>query len=117
MIVLAELVLSPIALDTILIMSILLGIIGPLYLAYDLFGRENGPLRWFTLVITCGLVSASVLGIVGSILNQLVKGSFDLNFTLQALLMGTLMGMLTVILIDLPKPKAKPPLFSRRGSL
>ena len=84
MIVLAELVLSPIALDTILIMSILLGIIGPLYLAYDLFGRENGPLRWFTLVITCGLVSASVLGIVGSILNQLVKGSFDLNFTLQA---------------------------------
>jgi hypothetical protein len=32
--------------------------IGTLFLAYDLLGRENGPLRWFTFVITCGLVSA-----------------------------------------------------------
>ena len=72
MIVLAELVLSPIALDTILIMSILLGIIGPLYLAYDLFGRENGPLRKVRVAeskddgVTWGSVGATDLPNPGS---------------------------------------------------
>jgi hypothetical protein len=45
-------------LDILIIMSVFLARIGTLFLAYDLLGRENGPLRWFTFVISCGLVSA-----------------------------------------------------------
>ena len=65
MVVLAQVVLLPIVLDSFIIISVLLAIIGTLYLAYDLLGRQHGPLQWLTLVITCGLVSTFVLGLVG----------------------------------------------------
>ncbi len=56
MLALAEIVLPPIALDSIYITGALLVIIGALYLAYDLLGRQHGPLQWLTLLVTCGLV-------------------------------------------------------------
>jgi hypothetical protein len=61
MIILAQIDLPQTTIDIFVIASVLLAIIGTLFLAYDLLGRENGPLRWFTLVITCGLVSGFVL--------------------------------------------------------
>ena len=46
MVVLAQVVLLPIVLDSFIIISVLLAIIGTLYLAYDLLGRQHGPLQW-----------------------------------------------------------------------
>ena len=117
MVVLAQTVLPETAFDSFIIMSVVLAIVCTLFLAYDLLGRENGSLRWFTLVIICGLVSASVLGIVATIIRKLLDNAFDLNFTLQALVIGGLMGFFTVILLELPHSSARPPIFSRKGSL
>src|SRR6266487_2796488 len=58
MLILGQIALPQTTIDIFVIASVLLAIIGTLFLAYDLLGRENGPLRWFTLVITCGLVSS-----------------------------------------------------------
>src|SRR5437764_2336248 len=116
MVVLAEIVLSPIALDSILIISVLLAVVGTLYLAYDLLGRQQGPLQWLTLIITCGLVSCLVLGSVGSTFFLLTSQHFGLYFTLQAMVLGALMGVFTVVLVDFPKSQTKPRIVSRKGS-
>ena len=116
MVVLAEIELSPVAVDSIFIASVLLAIVGTLYLAYDLLGRQHGPLQWLTLIITCGLVNALILGFVGTILYSLLKQHFNFNYTLQSLVIGGLMGIFTVILVDFPKSQAKPRIVSRKGS-
>ena len=108
MVVLAEIVLSPIALDSILIISVLLAIIGTLYLAYDLLGRQQGPLQWLTLVITCGLISALVLGSLAPIIRFLFDHRFDFGFTFQAMIIGGVMGVFTATLIDFPPAQARP---------
>src|SRR5438067_10389029 len=117
MVVLAHLVLPAVALDSLTITSILFAVIGTLYLAYDLLGRQHGPLQWLTLLITGGFVSALVLGLVGTILYLLTERSFSLLFTLQSLVIGGLMGVFTVALVDLPKSKAKPPIVSGKGGV
>src|SRR5258706_7951556 len=117
MMILAQIALPPKATDGFVIASVLLGILGTLFLAYDLLGRENGPLRWFTLVMICGLVSAIVLGTTGTLLRRIVNNTIDLTTTLQFLVLGGLMGFFTVILVELPASKARPPIFSRKGSL
>src|SRR5207302_3518166 len=117
MLALAEIVLPPIVLDSILLIGVLMVIVGALYLAYDLLGRQHGPLQWLTLLITGGLVSALVLGLVGTILYLLMERSFSLPFTLQSLVIGGLMGVFTVALVDLPKSQAKPPIVSGKGGV
>src|SRR5436305_5536992 len=77
MVVLTEIALPLVALDSITVASILLAIVGTLYLAYDLLGRQHGPLQWLTLIITCGLVSALVLGFVGTIVYLLFMHAFN----------------------------------------
>src|SRR6266702_2666371 len=116
MMILAQIDLPSKALDYFVIASVLLAIIGTLFLAYDLLGRENGPLRWFTLVITCGLVSAVLLGTISTIIFKILKNAINLNFILQFLVLGALMGFFTVILIELPPSKTRPPIFSRIGT-
>src|SRR5436853_1434837 len=116
MVVLAQIALPLVALDSITVASVLLAIVGTLYLAYDLLGRQHGPLQWLTLIITCGLVNALILGFVGTILYSLLKQQFNFNYTLQSLVIGGLMGIFTVILVDFPKPQAKPRIVSLRGS-
>jgi hypothetical protein len=115
MIVLADTVLSPLALDSLIIISILLAIIGTLYLAYDLLGRQYGPLQWLTLVMTCGLVSALVLGSLAPIIIFFFDHRFDLAFILQGIVIGGVMGVFTASLIDFPPAQAKPSIVSRRG--
>ncbi len=117
MMILAQIDLPSKALDYFVIASVLLAIIGTLFLAYDLLGRENGPLRWFTLVITCGLVSAVLLGTISTIIYKILKNAFNLNFILQFLVLGALMGFFTVILVELPLSKTRPTIFSRTGTL
>jgi hypothetical protein len=117
MVLFGHIALPSMTVDSLIIMSVFLAIIGTLFLAYELLGRENGPLRWFTFVITCGLVSALVLGTIATVLRRLLNNALDLNFTLQALVIGGLMGFFTVILIELPPSKTRPPILSRKGSL
>jgi hypothetical protein len=114
---LAEIDLPSKALDYLVIVSVLFAIIGTLFLAYDLLGRENGPLRWFTLVITCGLVSAIILGIIFTLIFKILYNTINFNFILQFLVLGGLMGFFTVILIELPTSKTRPAIFSRTATL
>src|SRR5436305_56121 len=118
MIGLAGIVLPPQALHSFTLIGVLLATTGTLFLAYDLLGRENGPLRWFTLVLTCGIVSALIF-LPLALLNQLL---FDpegpnLSYILPFLLAGGLMGFYTVILVELPPSASRPPLFSWKGGL
>ena len=116
MVVLAQIVLPPVALDSFTIAGVLLAVVGTLYLAYDLLGRQHGPLQWLTLLITCGLVSALIFSFVSTIIYLLSGHSFSLNFTLQFLLIGGLTGVFTVVLVDFPKSRTKPPIVSPKGS-
>jgi hypothetical protein len=116
MVVLAHIVLPPVALDSFTIASVLSAVVGTLYLAYDLLGRQHGPLQWMTLLITCGLVSALVFGFFLTIIYLLSHHPFVPIITLQALVLGGLMGVFTVVLVDLPKSQARPRIVSPKGS-
>lgn len=116
MVVLTEMALPLVAIDSFFIASVLLAIVGTLYLAYDLLGRQHGPLQWLTLIITCGLVNALVLGFIATTLYSLLQRHFNLSYTLQSLVIGGMLGIFTVILVDLPKSQAKPRIVSRKGS-
>jgi K+ transporter len=59
-VILVQIVLSPTERESVVIASVLLGITGTLFLTYGQLGRENGPVRWFTLDLTCGLLRALV---------------------------------------------------------
>jgi hypothetical protein len=115
MLALAEIVLPPIVLDSILIIGVLMVIVGALYLAYDLLGRQHGPLQWLTLLITCGLISTLVLGVVAPTIRFFLVYNFDLAFTFQTMLIGGVMGVFTATLIDFPRSQARPSLVSWRG--
>src|SRR6266480_1798363 len=117
MLILAQIPLPQTIIDILVIASVLFAIIGTLFLAYDLLGRENGPLRWFTLVITCGLVSSVLLGIIFTIIFKILNTAINFNFILQFLVLGGLMGFFTVILVELPTSKTRPAIISRTGTL
>src|SRR5438477_12551514 len=113
MMILAQIDLPSKALDYFVIASMVLAIIGTLFLAYDLLGRENGPLRWFTLVMTCGLVSALIFVPVSMVDSFLLSHQWvNLAHTLPLTLAGGFMGFYTVILVELPPSTIKPPIFS-----
>lgn len=121
--ILARIVLPPPALESITLSGVLLATIGTLFLAYDLLGRENGPLRWFTLVLTGGLVSTLVF-FPAALLDSFLLGGFEggfnvfLSIILPLILIGGLMGFYTVILVDLSPFESRPPFFSwERGLL
>ena len=118
MIGLAGIVLPPQALHSFTLIGVLLATTGTLFLAYDLLGRENGPLRWFTLVLTCGIVSALIFVPV-AMLDELLFNpeGLDLSYILPFILVGGLMGFYTVILVELPLSASRPPIFSWKGGL
>jgi hypothetical protein len=112
----ARIDLPPLVLHSFALIAVFLVAIGTLFLAYDLLGRENGPLRWFTLVMTCGIVSTLIFVPVVTVID-LLQGSFDLSPILSLILVGGLMGFYTVILVELPPSASRPPIFSWKGSL
>src|SRR6266480_2675832 len=116
MVVLAHIVLSPVALDSFTIASVLLAVVGTLYLAYDLLGRQHGPLQWLTLLITCGLVSALIFSFVSTIIYLLSGHSFSLNFTFQFLLIGRWTRVFTVVLVAFPIRRTRRPPISLEAS-
>jgi hypothetical protein len=118
MMVVAYIDLPPLALASITFIGVLLAVIGTLFLAYDLLGRENGPLRWFTLVLTCGIVSTLIFVPVVMLDHLLFRPeSLNLSFLLLVIVAGGIMGFYTVILVELPPSDTKPPMFSWKGGL
>jgi hypothetical protein len=97
MLILAQIPLPHTTIDIFVIASVLLAIIGTLFLAYDLLGRENGLLRWFTLVIICGLISALIIGTITTIVSRILNNTINVSLTLQFMSVGGLMGFYTVI--------------------
>ena len=85
--------------------SSILTILGSLYLAYDLLGRENGPLSWLTLVVTYGLAGAVMVEFP-----VLLIVPFDANLALEILLLSVLLGIFSGLLIGIPHsvPKGRP---------
>ena len=112
----AQIALPPLALHSFALISVVLVATGTLFLAYDLLGRENGPLRWFTLVITCGIISTLIFVPVVTVID-LLQGGFDLSYLFSLILVGGLMGFYTVILVELPPSASRPPIFSWIGCL
>jgi len=118
MIGLARIVLPPLALNSLTLSGVLLATTGTLFLAYDLLGRENGPLRWFTLVMTCGLVSALIfVPVISLFLHLFYPEDFHLSYILPFILLGVFMGVYTVNLVELPPSATRPPIFSRKWGL
>jgi hypothetical protein len=118
LIILAQIDLPPLALHSLTLSGVLLATLGAIFLAYDLLGRENGPLRWFTLVITCGLLSALVFVPVVKLVDLLLfHEEVNLSFIVPYILAGGLMGFYTVILVELPLSDTRPPIVSWKGGL
>src|SRR5690348_11614385 len=57
-----------IILDGVSIIGLLLGVLGSLYLSYDLLGRAGGPLRWLIRILTPIFLSGLCFGALGAIL-------------------------------------------------
>ena len=99
--------------DNIAILASTLTAIGSMYLAYDLLGRQHGPLRWVSLFVTSGLVGAIVL----EPLAVVVATMEDVPGALQVLLIGIVVGSFTGILFAVPEDPRHPRIFSGRASI
>lgn len=99
--------------DNIAILATTLTVIGSMYLAYDLLGRQHGPLRWVSLFVTSGLVGAIIL----EPLAVVVATMEDIPGALQILLIGIVVGSFTGILFAIPEDPRHPKIFSGRASI
>jgi hypothetical protein len=99
--------------DNIAILATTLTVIGSMYLAYDLLGRQHGPLRWVSLFVTSGLVGAITL----EPLAVVVATMEDIPGALQVLLIGIVVGSFTGILFAIPEDPRHPRIFSGRASI
>src|SRR5947209_17998655 len=100
---LAGIILPPLALQSFTLIGVLLATTGTRFLAYALLGRQNGPLRWFTLVLTCGIISALIF-VPLALLNELLLNPEGHNPSdiLPFILFRGLVGFYWVILVELP---------------
>jgi uncharacterized OB-fold protein len=100
--------------DIVAIISNALVILGTLYLAYDLLGREDGPLQWLTLVLTCGVFGACSLGVLGfGFAYVALRNSFStfedmLQFVQLTALLGMIMGIYSGVFAELSLSKSSP---------
>lgn len=100
--------------DNIAVLAATLTVIGSLYLAYDLLGRQHGPLRWITIFVTSGLIGAIILepaALVFATLEQNVPNAF------RTLLVGILLGAFSGILFAIPENPRHPHIFSGKASM
>lgn len=103
-------------LSAITIMGLLLGVVGSLYLTYDLLGRAQLVLRWFVRLMTPTLIGALILGGAGAIIYIQVYPTLDPGF--GALLYATVGGIIGLFNGLFVNPRVeRPTLFSLRHSL
>lgn len=99
--------------DNITILAATLTVIGSLYLAYDLLGRQHGPLRWVSLFVTSGLIGTIILEPIA--LPVIAMG--DVVGALQILLLGVVLGGFSGVLFAIPEDPRHPRVFSVRSSM
>jgi hypothetical protein len=75
-------------LEIITVLGLVLGVIGGLYLTYDLLGRAQGILRWFIRISTPAFIGAVLLGVAGGVVYAVVYPDFDVGY--GALLYGSI---------------------------
>lgn len=100
--------------DNIAVLATTLTVIGSMYLAYDLLGRQHGPLRWIAIFVTSGLIGAIILepaALVFATLEQNVPNAF------RTLLLGILLGSFSGILFAIPENPRHPHIFSGKASM
>lgn len=92
-----------------------IGVLGTLYLGYDLLGRQDGPLRWLTHLITCAIIGMiCLLPLVLLYLSFYQDGLSALQLLLMGGLLGAFSGLSTSIANDTgdATQKRKPRIFS-----
>ncbi|HEU5383976.1 MAG TPA: hypothetical protein VFV38_51940 [Ktedonobacteraceae bacterium] len=99
--------------DNITILASTLTAIGSLYLAYDLLGRQHGPLRWVSLFVTSGLIGAIILEPVA----LPVAGLGNIPDALKIFLVGIVLGSFSGILFAVPEDPRHPMIFSGKAGL
>lgn len=100
--------------DNIAVLASTLTVIGSLYLAYDLLGRQHGPLRWLAIFVTSGLIGAIILepaALVFATLENNIPDAF------RILLVGILLGAFSGILFAIPENPRHPHIFSGKASM
>lgn len=103
--------------DNITVLATTLTVIGSLYLAYDLLGRQRGPLRWVSLFVTSGLIGAIVLEPVALSVAVASQGDGQIIHAFQILLIGILLGSFSGILFAIPENPRHPKIFSGKASI
>ena len=99
--------------DNIAILATTLTVIGSMYLAYDLLGRQHGPLRWVSLFVTSGLVGAIMTEPVA----LPIAAMGNVPAALKILLVGIVLGSFSGILFAIPEDPRHPKIFSGRASM
>lgn len=99
--------------DEIAVLATTLTVIGSFYLAYELLGRQHGPLRWISIFITSGLIGGVFLEPVT--LTAMLMG--HMLGALQILLVGVLLGAFSGVLFAIPEDPRHPHIFSGRGAM
>jgi len=99
--------------DAISILGPALTITGLLYLAYDLLGRQQGPLRWLTLFATGGLAGITILEPIA--LYEVFQSSVPT--ALQVELTGALLGAFSALLFGVQDRGTNRQRFSLKGCL
>src|SRR5690242_16380948 len=94
-------------LSAITIVGLLLGVVGSLYLTYDLLGRAQVVLRWFLRLMTPTLIGSLILGVVGAIIYIQVYPTLDPGF--GALLYATVGGLVGLFNGLFVNPKVERP--------
>lgn len=100
--------------DNIAALAAALTAIGSLYLAYDLLGRQHGPLRWIAIFVTSGLIGAITLepaALVFAALEHNIPNAF------RTLLVGILLGAFSGVLFAIPEDPRHPHIFSGKASV
>lgn len=98
------------------IVGLLLGVLGSIYLTYDLLGRAQFALHWLVRVVTPSLIGCFIMSVVGTIVYLIVYPSLDAGF--GALLygaIGCLVGAFNGMFVN--PNVAWPPIFSFRHAI
>lgn len=109
------------------ILGLCLGVLGSLYLSYDLLGKKEGPLRWILRLAIPGSLGALITGFIGLAFYSVrafweVGLVFDIKQriilpTLVYIAIGTVIGVFNGVLNRSPLNDNLPPLFSVKDML
>jgi hypothetical protein len=80
--------------DNISVLGTTLTVIGSFYLAYDLLGRQYGPLQWISLFVTSGLLGGIVAEPFVLILTSIHSINDAVTFLLASVVQGGFAGIL-----------------------